>query len=95
MDELELLLIAHPGELDLVGSDCSAILSIFCRAQGHGEESGSERGVRDSGNPPGRFAISEGYIVIDTKIRRLRCSMSGGVWTDKCGLLASTPLGRS
>ena len=78
MDELELLLIAHPGEFDLVGSDCSAILSIFYRAQRHGEESGSERGVRDSGNPPGRFAISEGYIVIDTKIRRLRSSMSGG-----------------
>jgi len=36
MDELELLLIAHPGEFDLISSGHSAFLSIFVRARGHG-----------------------------------------------------------
>jgi len=38
MNELELLLIAHPGEFDLISDDRSAFLSILGRARGHGHD---------------------------------------------------------
>ena len=51
MDKLELLLIAHPGELELINGDRGAFLSIFSRVRGHDHDGwGRGSGRREGGN---------------------------------------------
>lgn len=83
---LELLLIAHPGEFDLVSGDGRAFLSIFGRARGHGHDDGEEsdsgrrrvraRRIYPSGSPS-KESLG-GYTVVDRKIRRPRCRVGTG-----------------
>jgi len=62
VDALELLLITHPGEFDLVGSDRNAFLIVLGRARGHdydGQVGGSGRSeARDSANLRAKRTIS-------------------------------------
>ena len=75
-DGLELLLIAHPGEFDLVSSDGNAFLITFDRARGHdcGIQVGGSgrRRAKDSANLPARFAISRRCVFSNRKIMPLR-----------------------